>query len=89
MGRTPPPMGLLGLKKFLLINISPQATQAVKIQFNLLRKKNPFHQTQNFKPENFKNQLQIDRGFAILLCGARIVVFVIKIDYKHSILYYP
>ena len=65
-----------------------QATQAVKIQFKL-EKKNPFHQTQNFKPENLKNQLQIDRGFAILLCGARIVVFVIKIDYKHSILYYP
>ena len=40
------------------------------------RKKNPFHQTQNFKPENFKNQVQIDRGFAILLSGARIVVFV-------------
>ena len=37
-----------------------QATQAVKIQLKL--GKNPIHQTRNFKLENVKNQVQIDRG---------------------------
>ena len=37
-----------------------QATQAVKIQFKL--GKYPVRQTRNFKQENVKNQVQIDRG---------------------------
>ena len=37
-----------------------QATQAVKIQFKL--GKNPVYQTGNFKLENVKNQVQINKG---------------------------
>ena len=49
-----------------------QPTQAVKILFK--QKKN---QTQNFKLENVKNQVQIDKGSGMLLVPFQVQVYII------------
>ena len=54
-----------------------QATQAVKIQFKL--GKIPVYQTRNFKLENVKNQVQIDRGLGEIQFNMYIEVFFVSI----------
>ena len=52
-----------------------QATQAVKIQFKLGKKSTL--STQNFKLENVKNQVQIDRGLGKIQFNIYIEVFFV------------
>ena len=44
-----------------------------------IRKKNPVYQTRNFKLENVKNQVQIDRGLGKLQFNMYIEVFFVSI----------